>query len=190
MAYNQGEAPQLKDAFSAASATSFQLFFSFDYAGNGPWPKDDVIRILEQYGSHGSHYKYKGKAFVSTFEGPKQASDWTEIKSRTSCFFVPDWSSLGAKAAMEAADGVADGLFSCAAWPWGDRDMDTYVDASYAQYLNGKPYMMPVSPWFYTNLPGFDKNWLWRGDDLWFDRWQQVLYVQPEWIQIISWNDF
>ncbi|KAG7150578.1 Mutanase like protein [Verticillium longisporum] len=133
MAYNQGEAPQLKDAFSAASATSFQLFFSFDYA---------------------------------------------------------DWSSLGAKAAMEAADGVADGLFSWAAWPWGDRDMDTYVDASYAQYLNGKPYMMPVSPWFYTNLPGFDKTWLWRDDDLWFDRWQQVLYVQPEWIQIISWNDF
>lgn len=23
--------------------------------------------------------------------------------------------------------------------------------------------MMPVSPWFYTNMPGFDKNWLWRG---------------------------
>jgi hypothetical protein len=50
--------------------------------------------------------------------------------------------------------------------------------------------MMPVSPWFYTNLPGFTKNWLWRGDDLWFDRWQEVLYVQPEWVEIISWNDF
>ncbi|KAM0324575.1 hypothetical protein ACHAQA_007960 [Verticillium albo-atrum] len=190
MAYNQGETQQLKDAFSAASGTTFQLFFSFDYAGNGPWPKSDVIRILEQYGTHRSHYKYRGRPFVSTFEGPKQASDWIEIKSRTPCFFVPDWSSLGAKAAMEQAGGVADGLFSWAAWPWGDRDMNTYVDASYAQYLNGKPYMMPVSPWFYTNLPGFDKNWLWRGDDLWFDRWQNVLYVQPEWVQIISWNDF
>ncbi|KAK4187033.1 glycosyl hydrolase family 71-domain-containing protein [Podospora australis] len=27
-----------------------------------------------------------------------------------------------------------------AAWPWGPQSMDTYVDASYLQYLNGKPY--------------------------------------------------
>lgn len=68
--------------------------------------------------------------------------------------------------------------------------MNTYVDASYLQYLDGKPYMMPVAPWFYTNLPGYNKNWLWRGDDLWFDRWQEVLYVQPEFVEIISWNDY
>ncbi|UPX10409.1 Glucan endo-1,3-alpha-glucosidase agn1 [Ascochyta rabiei] len=50
--------------------------------------------------------------------------------------------------------------------------------------------MMPVSPWFYTNLPGFDKNWLWRGEALWYERWVQALHVQPEWIQISSWNDY
>lgn len=44
----------------------------------------------------------------------------------------------------------------------------------------GMPYMMPVSPWFYTNLPGFGKNWLWRGDALWYDRWTEVIYNQPE----------
>lgn len=51
---------------------------------------------------------------------------------------------------------------------------------------------MPVSPWFYTNMPGYSKNWLWRGDDLWFHRWQQVLSLdhQPDYIEIISWNDF
>jgi len=91
---------------------------------------------------------------------------------------------------MELAGGVVDGLFSWAAWSWGNRDMDTYVDASYLQYLNGKPYMMPVSPWFYTNLPGFNKNWLWRGDDMWFDRWQQVQSWQPEWVEIVTWNDY
>jgi hypothetical protein len=51
-------------------------------------------------------------------------------------------------------------------------------------------YMMPVSPWFYTNLPGYSKNWMWNGVDLWHDRWQQVLTIQPEFVQIISWNDF
>jgi hypothetical protein len=52
--------------------------------------------------------------------------------------------------------------------------------------------MMPISPWFYTDLPGFDKNWLWRGDDLWFDRWEQAMSLStpPEWIEILTWNDY
>ena len=48
--------------------------------------------------------------------------------------------------------------------------------------------MMGVSPWFYTNVPG--KNWLWSGDDLWYNRWQQAIELQPELVQIISWNDY
>lgn len=64
--------------------------------------------------------------------------------------------------------------------------MDTYIDASYASSLDGKPYMMPVSPWFYTNMPTWTKNWLWRGDVLWFDRWRQVQYVQPEWVCLLA----
>ena len=47
---------------------------------------------------------------------------------------------------------------------------------------------MPVSPWFYTNLPY--KNWLWRGDDLWHDRWQQVFDVKPQLVEILTWNDY
>jgi hypothetical protein len=138
----------------------FQVFFSFDYAGNGPWESSDVIDLVNTYGPSVAYYRYNGQPFVSTFEGPANATDWFSIKASTNCFFVPDWSSLGAKAAME--NGVADGLFSWAAWPWGDHDMDTYVDASYKQYLGDLPYMMPASPWFYTNLPGYSKNWLWK----------------------------
>jgi hypothetical protein len=148
--------------FGVARDKGFKLFFSFDYAGSGPWPAADVTTLLNKYGGDSAHYRYNGQPFVSTFEGPKQAEDWIKIKADTGCFLVPDWSSEGAKAAMELAGGVADGLFSWAAWPWGNQNMDTYVDASYLNYLNGKPYMMPVSPWFYTNLPGYDKNWLWK----------------------------
>lgn len=49
---------------------------------------------------------------------------------------------------------------------------------------------MPASPWFYTNLPGYDKNWMWRGDSLWFDRWQEIIFLNPDYVEIISWNDF
>ncbi|KAH8421671.1 Glycoside hydrolase [Colletotrichum scovillei] len=189
-AYDQGDGPQYDLAFSAASSAGFKLFFSFDYAGNGPWPASTVLSVLNKFKGSSAHFLHNNKPFVSTFEGPGSASDWINIKSQTNCYFVPDWSSLGAKPAMELAGGVADGLFAWSAWPWGNKDMDTFVDASYITYLSGKPYMMPVSPWFYTNLPGYDKNWLWRGDSLWADRWGQVLYVQPEWVEIISWNDY
>lgn len=153
-------------AFVAASKEDFKLFFSFDYAGNGPFTIDDVISKLE-WTSNEWYYRFKGKPLVSTFEGPANAADWTDIKASRDCFFMPDWSSKGAKDALALQ--TADGLFNWAAWPWGDTDMDTYVDASYLDYLGrdgGKPYMMPVSPWFYTNLPGYKKNWLWRGQSI------------------------
>ena len=193
MAYkDKTNIPSLKQAFDAANAVDFKLLFSFDYAGNGPWPKNTIIDLISEYGSNQAYFMHESKPLVSTFEGPGNAKDWITIKEQTNCFFIPDWSSVGAKEAAQLADGVADGLFSWAAWPWGNNTIDTYVDASYSQYLEGKPYMMPISPWFYTNLPGYEKNWLWKGDSLWFDRWQQLLALEnlPEFVQIISWNDY
>lgn len=171
----------------------FKLFFSFDYAGNGAWDKQDVISLCTSYCNNPAYYHTNGGPLLSTFEGPENAADWHEIKASTGCFFIPDWSSLGAQSALEQSSGVADALFSWAAWPWGDFDMNTYTDASYWMYLEqagDKPYMMPASPWFYTNLPGYNKNWLWRGDDIWYDRWVQIIYNQPDFVEIISWNDY
>lgn len=73
--------------------------------------------------------------------------------------------------------------------------MDTYVDASYQIFLNWSTppllYMMPVSFMFYTNMPGYDKNWRWSSYEmLWYKRWYRTLQVQPRWIQIITWNDY
>ncbi|KAH9206181.1 putative extracellular alpha-1,3-glucanase/mutanase [Leptodontidium sp. 2 PMI_412] len=184
-----GETGPLSDAFTAASSLGFKLFFSFDYAGNGLWDQGVVTSVINQYKANGAYYKRNGAPLVSTFEGPQVASQWTTIKQQTGCFFIPHWSSLGAKSAVVL--GVADGLFSWAAWPYGAADMTNTVDASYLDFLGGKPYMMPVSPWFFTNMPGFaGKNWLWRGDDLWHDRWQQIFALMPEFIQIISWNNY
>lgn len=33
-------------------------------------------------------------------------------------------------------------------------------------------------------------DYMQRGDSLWADRWTQVNYLQPEWVEIISWNDY
>ncbi|KAL2207288.1 putative extracellular alpha-1,3-glucanase/mutanase, partial [Sarocladium strictum] len=183
-------AQSLTRGFAAAEARDFKLFFSFDYEAWGAWDSGVVINLVNQYQDSAAYWKHdNGGPLISTFEGTNNVGDWPEIKDATGGFFIPDWSSIGPDAAV--GTGVVDGLFSWEAWPSGANDMTTGPDLAYRNALgNDRPYMMPVSPWFYTNLPGYNKNWLWRGDDLWFDRWQQVLEIQPEYVQIITWNDW
>ena len=164
------------------------MFFSFDYLANGVWVQGDVISVLNAYIGRSSYYKYNGRPLASTFEGPDNAGDWGTIKAQTNAFFMPDYSSQGPAGA--AAKPNVDGIFSWQAWPVGANDISEDPDRQYKTALNGRPYMMSVSPWFYTNLPTYSKNWLWRGDDTWHQRWQQVLDIQPDLVEIISWNDY
>ncbi|PKY06393.1 glycoside hydrolase [Aspergillus campestris IBT 28561] len=188
MGMNDLHPDSLSKAFSTAKDQDFKLFFSFDYASNGSWPRERVTDLLKQYKDHSAYYQHKAQPFVSTFEGFDKASDWKSIKKETDCFFVPDWSAVEPHKA--ARHSVVDGLFNWNAWPEGPRAINTTVDEDFLDALDGRSYMMPVSPWFYTNLPGFDKNWVWRGDNLWHDRWQQVFQLQPDFVQINTWNDF
>ncbi|KAK3397551.1 glycoside hydrolase [Sordaria brevicollis] len=185
-------ANSLANAFRAANAANFKLFFSFDYNAQDPWSKDAVIALINRWANERSYFKPDNtyKPLVSTFEGPEHADDWHDIKGKTNCLFIPDWSSLGAEAAATESNSVADGLFSFDAWPKGPSAMTTEVDEQYRKALNGRPYMMPVAGWFYTNLPGWNKNWLWKGDELWDTRWQQVIDFQPDFVEILTWNDY
>jgi hypothetical protein len=138
---------QISNAFSAANAEGFKLFFSFDYASEGAWDKAAVTALLQQYTSNGAYFHTAdtSQPLVSTFEGPASAADWVEIKQATGCFFIPDWSSYGANAAIQLEGGVADGLFNWAAWPYDGERMNTYVDASYLQYLGITPVFRMLS---------------------------------------------
>ena len=178
---------QLKNAYSAAeqSKLPFKLFLSFDYAASS-WDPTTIINTIKTYAGHPAQYKYKTKPLVSTFEGPSEAPTWAAIKQETGCFFVPDYSSLGPQAA--ASTPCVDGLLSWEAWPDGCTADTPTGDSAYITALGEKPYMMPVSPWFYTNLPS--KSWVWKGDSLWHLRWQQVLKYQPEFVEILTWNDW
>ncbi|EAQ84715.1 hypothetical protein CHGG_08729 [Chaetomium globosum CBS 148.51] len=57
--------------------------------------------------------------------------------------------------------------------------MTTAEDLLYKDCLSDKKYMM-----------GWNKNWYCSSESLWHDRWQQVLEVMPDFVQIITWNDF
>ncbi|KAL7622674.1 hypothetical protein AAE478_008188 [Parahypoxylon ruwenzoriense] len=201
-------ADQLKLAYDTATANNFSLFLSFDMAASS-WSIDQVISLVNQYKGAGSQLKVDGKPFVSTFEGPDWADNWASVRLGTGdIFFVPDWSSLGAPG-VGGELSLIDGAFNWGAWPNANEyTMTTGNDVAYKSALQGKAYMMGVSPYFYTSkgdaknypdevrrltiidLPQYNKNWYSSSDSLWYDRWKQVLEINPDYIQIITWNDY
>lgn len=185
---------QLDYAFNATQTltTPFKLFIAFDYLGGGkPWDAAGVKQTLITYANHPAYFRYKNRAYVSTFEGTSNINDWPDIKSSIpgGIFFVPDWTSLGPDG-IKAHFDIIDGAFSWDMWPAGDNDITTTSDLAWKTALGSKHFMMGISPWFYTKLPAYNKAWVWRGDDMWHDRWEQIDQVEPDLVQIVTWNDY
>ncbi|KAH7157340.1 glycoside hydrolase [Dactylonectria estremocensis] len=182
---------QLGLAYQAAAELDFKLFLSFDMASDYIWSVDSVVGLVNDFKGEAAQVLVDGKPMVSTFEGPTWADNWSSVRSQTGdIFLVPNWSSIGPSGVADKLS-VIDGAFSWAAWPnAGSSEMSASEDQLYKGVLAEKPYMMGVSPYFYVNLPNWNKNWYSSSDSLWYDRWQQVLEVMPEYIEIITWNDF
>jgi hypothetical protein len=192
---------QVTNAFNALDALNldFKLFFSFDYLGGGePWPatgNNSVVSYLQEYATsqhYGNlYFQYDDLPFVSTFEGTANINDWAPggiIRSEVNAFFVPDWTSLGPGGLSPYLDNI-EGFFSWNIWPEGATDMTTTPDVQFQQAIGNKPYMMGVSPWFFHSASG-GVDWVWRGDDLWHERWLETLQVNPQFVEIVTWNDF
>ncbi|KAL4871081.1 hypothetical protein BDV12DRAFT_206924 [Aspergillus spectabilis] len=185
--------PQLALAYEAAEITSFKVFISFDFAywSNGDTPR--ITSIMQKYASHPGQFQYNGAALVSTFVG--DSFNWNPVKSAVShpIFAVPNLQDPNW--AGSANTGI-DGAFSWYGWPTDGGNsiipspMTTIWDDRFRSNLEraGKVYMAPYSPWFSTHFN--TKNWVFICEDLPHLRWQQMLDMQPELIEIISWNDY
>jgi len=182
---------QVANAFAAAAAlgSNFKLFFSFDYLGGGEtWPatgSNSVASYLNQYVSKPAYFKYQGIPFVSSFEGTGNIADWAQggpIRSAAgNLYFVPDWTSLGPSGISSHLNNI-EGFFSWDMWPEGATNKTDSSDLAWQAATPGKTYMMGVSPWFFHSGDG-NPDWVWRGDDLWADRWSQTLAVNPEFVE-------
>lgn len=72
--------------------------------------------------------------------------------------------------------------------PFPDKDTPRKYDRAYVQTGRefGKVYMAGVSPCFFAHFPW--KNWVYPDMALLVKRFQELVELQPEFIQIISWN--
>lgn len=130
-------------AYSAAEEYGkvFTLFLSFDYGVVPDWDPSAIVIYIQRYADSVAQFKYNGKTFVSTFEGPSHASDWAAIKNQTDAFFVPDFSSYGAASA--ATQPNVDGLLSWDAWPnYTDNVPTTDQDVSFSSI---EPAQLPLT---------------------------------------------
>ena len=50
-----------------------------------------------------------------------------------------------------------------------------------------------ASPWFSTHYGpevSYSKNWIFPADLLWYNRWAEILDLAPQYVEIITWNDY
>ncbi|PRP85894.1 glucan endo-1,3-alpha-glucosidase Agn1 [Planoprotostelium fungivorum] len=200
-------ADRVAAAFAAAAKyPGFKLFFSFDMSAMaGRW--DLLTYYVNTYFNHPSSFFYRGAYFVSTFAGESDnlgrgfgvsVNDaWLAWKTETECqtgrliWFVPSWTALGPNNLFDNYS-VLDGHFAWAAWPQGSEDINEDRELPYkaGALSHNKTYMASVSPWFYTRLPQYNKNWYFKSETLYPQRWQEILDLQPDIVEVITWNDY
>lgn len=183
---------QLPLAYAAAAAAGdFVLFLSFDQSTATSFSVDQVTGLVNDYKGESAQFKINDLPFVSTFEGPDWSSNWADVRTATGgIYLVPDWSSLGPTGFGDKLS-LIDGAFNWGAWPYANsKTLAVDGDTEYQSTLGDKTYMMGVSPYFYTDLPQYSKNWYSTSDTLWYDRWSQVLDVLPDYVELITWNDY
>ncbi|KAJ5312620.1 hypothetical protein N7508_003450 [Penicillium antarcticum] len=191
----------LNDLFAAAAGTNFKLFISFDMS----WGLDvtKLAAFLAPYASQGAYYKVNGQAFVSTFTGGTISNaQWDSgfIQPMTSTygikpFFVPNFDDFsGYPNGVFSSYPILNGAFSWeSAWPAPGHtptNVSSQVDSAALQQARaaGKVYMIPMSPLQFKYM-GSGQNWYRIGEVNLPQRMAQALQLQPDFVEVITWND-
>ncbi|KAJ5137789.1 hypothetical protein N7526_004022 [Penicillium atrosanguineum] len=187
--------------FAAAAGTNFKLFISFDMS----WGLDvtQLAAFLAPYATQNAYYKVNGKAFVSTYTGGTISnSAWQTgfIQPLTSTYgitpyFVPNFDDFsGYPTGVFSSYPILSGVFSWeSAWPspgTTPANVSDSVDAAALQQAHaaGKVYMMPLSSYQFKYL-GSGQDWYRIGEINLPQRMGQILELQPDFVEVITWND-
>ncbi len=178
--------------YHTAASLDFKLFLTIDTTTM--FDADQVVNITNFYADSPAQAKdADGNIFLSSFEVNPPAWNWQNdvIKNiKVPVTFLAG--SLGEVGSYEAAlPDRGTGLFT---WvhPALSAAEEAAVDQSFADARNstGKPWMAGVAPWFFKRLSS-DTNWLNAQDsNIYIDRWVELLKLKPDYIEVISWNDF
>ncbi|KAL3494664.1 glycoside hydrolase [Aspergillus germanicus] len=192
--------------FAAAeeSGTAFGLFFSFDMLQHPVLA--DHVNLFNEYRDHPNYFRGGANGFpvVSSYGGYATHDDWASFKDSADIYLIPnlDDSAPGAgddapyytdTAGQLSGYDFVDGFFSWeSAWPAsteGPVNVNFAGDQAVMEYAHsfGKDYMMGLSSLQYKDMNG--ETWYRIGEVNLPQRMEQILDLQPDFTEVITWND-
>ncbi|KAJ7065224.1 glycosyl hydrolase family 71-domain-containing protein [Mycena amicta] len=209
---------QLSFAYQSAANNGMKVFISFDFNWYNTGQSVAVGQKIAQYGNLPAQLKINNavslissspltssslQVFASSFAGdgldvPGMKAAAASAGGGMSVFFVPNFHPTQSNFQTSGIDGALNWL----GWdnngnnkaPDGSGNVTVLQgDQQYLAALAGKPYLAPASAWFSTHYGpevSYSKNWIFPSDLLWYNRWNQLLTLGQQWIEIVTWNDY
>ncbi|KAJ7825822.1 glycosyl hydrolase family 71-domain-containing protein [Mycena olivaceomarginata] len=170
------------------------LFISYDFNWWNTGQGAQIGSHLAQYAALPAQLFINNAAFVSSFAGDGVDVNAMRSAAGRAIMFVPNFHP------GQGNFGLIDGALN---WfpnngnnkaPSGGANISVAAgDSSYQAALAGKPYLAPASAWFSTHYGpevSYSKNWVFPSDLLWYNRWNDLLKLGPNFIEIVTWNDY
>ncbi|KAG9239015.1 putative alpha-1,3-glucanase/mutanase [Amylocarpus encephaloides] len=188
---------QLEYAYESAAKNDMKVFISFDFNWYDPASSASAVGgLIAKFAGEKAQLKYDNKVFASSFTG-----DGFDVAAMKTAAGVPVFWAPNIHPGQGDFSEV-DGALNWIAWPNdGNNKAPTAAnnvsvavgDTSYKTALGNKALIAPVSPWFFTHYGpevSYSKNWVFSNDLLWFNRWNEILTLGPQFVEIITWNDY
>ncbi|ORY67182.1 glycosyl hydrolase family 71-domain-containing protein [Pseudomassariella vexata] len=197
---------QLDYAYESAAKNDMKVFISYDFNWYSPYELNDIEvakkigQSIAKYSQKPAQLKVGNKIFASSFVGDGFNVDVMRNAARAAgrieVYWVPNFHP------GQSDVSKIEGALNWMGWDHNGNNraptQGRYVsvaqgDQEYKNWLGTKHYMAPVSPWFFTHFGkevSYTKNWVFPSDLLWYNRWNEILTLQPDSVQIVSWNDY
>ncbi|KAJ7617736.1 putative alpha-1,3-glucanase/mutanase [Roridomyces roridus] len=183
-------------AYDSADRNGMKVFISYDFNWWNTGQGAQIGSHMAGYASRPAQLFINGAAFISSFAGDGVDVNAMRSAAGIPIMFVPNFHP------GQGNFDVLDGALNWLGWPNnGNNKAPTpganisvaAGDASYRSALGSKPYLAPASAWFSTHYGpevSYSKNWVFPSDLLWYQRWNDLLALGPEFVEIVTWNDY
>ena len=180
--------------------TGFKLFFSVDMSNTNA-----IVDMISTYAPRTNTFRYQGKVVVSTFE--QNDLGWTSNvfqplqNQGVPVFFVPflipnpPTELPGYQAGINLLNtysNVVNGLFLYGAAGLPAQLVQCNSNYDQAVHSVGKIYMAGMSPHYWGNVQiSLGRRYYeYDGGEGTALQWNSIIATQPDWVEIVTWNDF
>jgi len=187
--------------------TGFKLFFSVDFEN-----PSNTVSMVKGYANRTNTFRYQGKIVLSTYghnDVPTKSwagVNWTNILSQLNAngcpiFFVPYFFSYNVHELPSYDDGagimqkyssILDVLFWYGAAGLPGELAESNSNYNAAAHSVGKLFMASVAPdyWGCKQYSVGRRYYEFGGGQGLISQWQSIISNQPDWVEIVTWNDF